>query len=301
MTNQILLPPMRRVRAGDWSGDQLPAGSSKAQIISDEQGVAWVVKSINAPQGVLPGIKSSFNDYLAGRMIELIGLPVAQTAIMEVDSDFLDNYYPQLKDASRGGFRPGLHFACRFHQGSFTLSDFNTLGMLSHLQSRCTNRSIVNDMVAVDSCGANWDRSNMFSGVFTQNLGNILFRQTASGLETCFIDHGYFFAADWNTANPPVGPTTIGYWPEELFGIYHALTKLGWYDETAIQNGLLNMHRISLRALQEIVDEIPTSWKVFTTPTNIDAMLVYLIQRIAAYHRVIASHFHPSHARALAG
>lgn len=300
MTTQILLPPSRRVRAGDWNSKKLP-GSSKAQIILDEQGEAWVVKSINSPQGHISGMKTSFNDYLAGRMLELLGLPVAEVALMEIDEDFLDNYYPQLRAPEYGSFNAGFHFACKFHQGCFTLRDINNLGMLTQLQDRCANRQVVNDMAAFDSCVANWDRANVLLGGFAQNLDNILFQQTAAGMSVLLIDHGWSFAGDWNTAHPPTAYYTVGHWPQEVFGVYHDLTRLGWYTEAQIQTGVDAMQRISLRSLHDIVDEIPTSWKLFTTQTSMDTMLVHLTQRISTYHAVVAQAFAPTHARALAG
>jgi hypothetical protein len=273
MTSQIMLPPARQVVASDWNSQKLP-GSSKAQVILDDTGTPWVVKSINSPQGTLSGDKASFNDYLAGRIAELVGFPVAEVGTMALDADFLHNYAPHLLTPAYGIFTPGVHFACRFYPGSFTLGDFAVTKMLASLQARCQNRDSANEVLAFDSSLANWDRSHTLDGFLHENLGNLLFQQTKSGLKLTMIDHGYSFCADWNTDVPPSDFRSVGDWPGFIGGLFKQLAKLSWYTEPRSLDGIMALSRITLRNIQDILDEIPSTWKRFASHADIQQMVI---------------------------
>ncbi|AFD25876.1 HipA family kinase [Deinococcus gobiensis] len=290
MTRHLLIPPRRLLRASIWETEELP-GSAKAQLIVDDSSSpgGWIVKSIRASQGdLVSGDQAAFNDYVGSRIAEAAGFSVGEVGIMRMDDEFLDGY-KHLRNQSHGSFIAGEHFAVKYYPGSQTLDYYFSALLRAELRAKCINPWVVNEVVAFDSGLSNWDRSIPMQGLSGENPKNLLIRpaRTGGGLEIVIIDQGYCFAANWNTMVPPVFPSSLGAWPNEVFGVFHTLAKLNMYDQNEVLVKLGMLQSLTVADINSIIQEVPASWLGFTTSAQLTALVSALTHRLAGYARII--------------
>lgn len=290
MPNPILLPPARRVRA-DHPVKRID-GSARGHLIIDDSNLPWIVKSTNSVQGVAPQLKSTFNEYLGTRLAELLGIPVAESAIVEFERDFLE-WNPHLAAPEYGAFTVGFHFGCKFYDRSPTLYDVMRHDQGQIIQERCLNKEDASYLIGFDSAVSNYDRAAfLIEGHQSENTKNILFTPSDVQPDRYIfraIDQGNCFSANWDFSNPPNPPYTVGHWPRQILGTFSLISRLGWYNEKTVQEFCGRLKSVTLANLKEIVREMPQTWLTFTNHTEIENLLLYLTQRFSDFDLVFAN------------
>lgn len=181
------------------------------------------------------------------------------------------------------------------------MSNFHNKNSYHKLQQKCINRDDANIIAAFDSVTVNWDRANPDAGLPGENRDNLLFRPDPSGWKMTMIDHGYCFGARWDTHMPPVFPHSIGAWPNQIFGIFWGLARLGWYDEAQMMSALHALQRLTLSDVLQIIQEVPGSWKTFTSDVETTQLATALLTRTANYGAIIRARYATSYASAQRG
>ncbi|BDP43350.1 hypothetical protein DAETH_33190 (plasmid) [Deinococcus aetherius] len=258
----------------------LDHGNSHAQILLDENHVAWVVKSLaSAQQGPTRG-RALFNDYVATRVAELLNLPVPQVSVILVEDVLLDAF-PTLRTQAFGTFTPGFHLAIRYHQG-VTLRDFRSAGLSSLADRRVVNKLAANAVVTFDTWTCNPDRAVETDLGLYENEGNLLFETSRPGeLRLMMLDQGQAFAGDWHD-QPDGNPfSRLGAWPLRLMGHLNLFVRGRWLDLESCLEYVSHIQHVPLVDLRSIVHEVPWAWREGISEAEIEELLLYLIRRAA--------------------
>jgi hypothetical protein len=270
--------------------DSLQNGSSKPQIFADENLNQWVVKSAHSFQGPYNG-RLLFNEYVATRIAETIGMPVFQVAAISITPGIL-SAYPFLADPNFGAFSPGLHFAISYKPG-YPLAQFIQSGQLQLIQSNTTNKTDANGIMAFDTWACNVDRAVDYPGPnHHENPGNLFFETIVPGMyRMIMIDHGIVFTGDWHDDPNKIPLHRIGYWALALMGHLDVFFKNQWADLAQCLHWVQGIQALTLVDLQTIVSEVPLPWKAGISQIEIDALLACLLARAHQVGTVITQGF----------
>ncbi len=160
-------------------------GGAQAHLLRASDGNFYVVKFQNNPQH--PRVLA--NDLLASRLAERVGLPVAQTEVIEVEPWLVENT-PELTIQLAGrtiACRPGLQFGSRFVVDPAEGQVFDYLPEPALAQVK--NLNAFAGMLALDkwTCNANGRQVAFWR------------RTRERKYHAAFIDQGYCFnAGEWN-------------------------------------------------------------------------------------------------------
>jgi hypothetical protein len=265
--------------------ESLNLGSSRPQLFADENLNQWVVKSVHSFQGTHTG-RMLFNEYVATRIAETIGMPVYPVAAMSVSAGIM-NAYPHLASKEFGSFTPGLHFASAFHTG-YPLAHFVQSQRLDLVQKNTTNRMDANAVMAFDSWAFNCDRAvdqqvQVNGAAVNQHLenhGNLHFEKIMSGLyRMVMIDHGLAFFGSWHD-DPSLAPhARLGNWGHLLLGNMEIFFKNQWANLIECMAWVQKLQTLTLAHLQSIASEVPTVWRSGISDAEIHNLLIYLEER----------------------
>lgn len=272
----------------------LGAGQSAAQLIYDDEHTPWVVKSIASLQGGVNGQLTLFNDYVATRIAEELGLPVARVASVTIDNEFLDAF-PILRQPSHGSFTRGFHFASQHMQGmplSTLYSNYaNALRNKPDLfSSRLTNRSEANAIAVFDSWTHNADRAVNIPGHFGENLGNLFLEsQGQKALRIVMIDQGLAFGGYWHNDSAVNDHCRIGNWPLMILGCMNFFFENKMLDQFECERWCDIITTVNLKTLTDIIDEVPTAWRRDIDNNTATALSMSLLQRAVSLKALFAS------------
>jgi len=289
----------------------LVLGSSRPQIIADDQLNQWVVKSINSFQGPLGGNGSRllFNEYVATRIAQESGMPILPVAAISISQHFL-NLYPQLMTPPFGGFTPGIHFASLYKAG-YSLSDFVQSGQVDLIKTKTTNSPEANAVMVFDTWACNSDRAFdeyqiapngiLTMGRHIENHGNLLFETLGPGLfRMLMIDHGLAFNGDWHD-DPSKDPRyKIGNWWLVMRGHLDIFFKFGWANLGDCTSWVANITALTLQQIQSVISEVPLPWMVGISNTELNSLATYLHIRSSQLNAAISQSFHTVERFALA-
>lgn len=212
-------------------------GGSQSQLMRCDDQHLYVVKFLNNPQHQ----RVLANEFLGTRLAQLLGLPVPESAIIEV-GEWLIEHTPELHiQLAHNTVRcqSGLHFGSRYAVDPIEGQVFDYLSA-ELLAERVRNLDAFAGILAFDKWTGNADgRQAAF------------WRYTRERLYTaCFIDHGYCFnAGEWTFPDYPL---------RGVYGCNDVYARVvGW---RSFRLWLDRIENISLDAMLEIVNEMPPEW-----------------------------------------
>ena len=211
-------------------------GGAQAHLVRASDDNFYVVKFHNNPQH----IRILANEYLAGRLGALIGLPMPEVKIIDVSESFIAGS-PNLRIESAGVSVPcgsGLQFASRYVADIWQHRIFDYLPR--SMFDRVINQQDFPRVLAFDKWAGNTDGRQ---ALFVMSLKDRLYR-------TVFLDQGYCFNAEqW--AFPDLA----------LHGVYYCnrvyAQVTGW---ESFQPVLSRIEQIDIADLWNVALEIPKSW-----------------------------------------
>ncbi len=208
-------------------------GGSRAQLVQADDGNQYVIKLIGNDQGT----RILANEYVVGKLAELLGAPSPPVAIVSVDEFIVKS----INSSLGAKFRPGPQFASQY-LGRETVEVVPSNIDLMRAAGNCSSWLYV---VVLDSLVQNTDRKETHV---------LMSRDRQSGeLRFSAIDHGHCLgvAAGWTTLRPD----NVALRPL----IYGELVK-GPDDYRDALNALRNLTRDQV---ERILDECPlTEWEV---------------------------------------
>jgi hypothetical protein len=167
-------------------------GGSQSQLMRASDGAFYVVKFQNNPQH----IRVLANEFIAGRLAKLLGLPVPEVRIIEV-SDWLVGHTPEMR-INRGNqpvpCSSGRQLASFYSSGELDggASDYLPESLLAEVE----NLGDFARMLVFDKWTSNEDGRQ---AIFRKLRGKRRYRAT-------FIDHGYCFGGGtWGFNDSPRG------------------------------------------------------------------------------------------------
>jgi hypothetical protein len=194
-------------------------------------------------------------------MAQLVGLPVAEPIIIEVDSGFIE-HTPALRFqlANRQvAPTPGLQFGSRLVEGDGVV-DFLPGSLSIH------NVRAFHGMLAFDKWTAQADgRQAVFSR-----------RPRRRSFDAIFIDQGYAFGLDWTFLDSPLRGTYA------RVGVYERISQ--WND---FEPWLSRIEHCNGRDLRALALEAPAEW--YADDKDLDDLLGQLINRRSQVRNLITS------------
>lgn len=212
-------------------------GGSQAHLLRASDNHFYIAKFQNNPQDV----RILANEYLATRLIRLLGLPAPEVVIIDVPEWLIQNS-PELKiDIGGGLLRPcasGPQFGSRYVSDPLTTAVFDYLP--ESILKRIANIHDFARVLAFDKWTGNSDGRQ---AVFTKESNQRRYK-------AWFIDQGYCFnAGEWDFPDSPLRGTFA------RNAVYERVT--GW---SALEPTLSRIEVITEDAISDIASEIPPEW-----------------------------------------
>lgn len=209
-------------------------GETRSYLIEADDGLAYVVKHANNPQG---GRRVLVNEFIGSILLAQLGVATPDRALVDIDSDFVSNIGP---------LPTGLHFGSRYPGTPDNVAVYDFLP--DSLLPKIHNREHFLGALVFDKWMSNIDaRQAIF---FRQPAIPAVPEQAAGSWVAQMIDNGSVFAgSDWAFRQSAIqgmcGRRAV-YGPDPSIGVFepwlHALMK------------------ISSDVLDEAVAEIPPDW-----------------------------------------
>ncbi|HWY07678.1 MAG TPA: HipA family kinase [Candidatus Acidoferrales bacterium] len=219
-------------------------GGSQPHLMRCSDGHYYVVKFANNPQG----LRILANEYLAGRLAKLLGLPCPEICVLEVKEELV-RLTPVLSiQCPHGGYpaATGLAFGSQYPSRRYganrTLLSVVELGPASRL-GRVENLSDLTGILMFDKWTSNIDSRQILC----------LPRPTKHWrtYRLYMIDNGFCFGGcDWGFNDSPLRGL---YLDMAIYSTFQNLQAFGpWLERLET--------RVTLGELNKIVEEIPRSW-----------------------------------------
>jgi hypothetical protein len=207
-------------------------GGSQAQVMRADDCNEYVVKMMGNPQDT----RILANELLASRLARLIGLPVPEPVVIELDEDTIREQLIAFTLADR---KVAPHAGPQF--GSRLVTDDQVLDFLpENMLSRVRDLFTFAGVLAFDKWTVNADGRQ------------VLFHKPnrARTWRVHFIDFGYCFnATEWSFPDAPLRGTYA------RTGVYDNIS--GWTD---FEPWLSRIEHFSEKALLAAAEDIPTEW-----------------------------------------
>jgi hypothetical protein len=215
--------------------ESIPKGYSKPQRILFSDGRTYAVKFKNNPSGT----RILVNEYISGKLAQLLSLPVVPFEVVEISDDFIKGN-PVF---SKYKFKSGNQFASLFIDNCIHLSKD------SPKQVNINNRNHLAGIIAFDLWIGNTDRKE----------GNVLLEPRQEGeYYLHIIDHGRIFAdAKWTIK-------TLKKIPKKMV-IDQRVHK--WFvsqlqSENEIHAAIEKILDLPDEMISDVIDSIPDDWDV---------------------------------------
>ena len=214
-------------------------GASQPWLVRCEDGDNYVVKFQNNPQHA----RVLANEMLASRLAQLVGLPVAAAAFVEVSRSLLGGNPDLAFDVGerREPIRPGLQFGSRFPgiPGQTLVVDFlpdRLLRRVKHLNS------VFLGAFVFDKWTCNCDGRQVIFHRPADDEG--------SSYSVAMIDHGFCFNdGDWTFPDSPIR----GLYPRRL--VYEKVRGMESFEPV-----LSRIENLTTSELEDCTGGIPTNW-----------------------------------------
>lgn len=248
----MTIQPVKRIRG-------MPRGSSRPQLILFSDGRQYIVKFKNNP---VQGTRALVNEYVAGRLAQLLGLPVPPFKIVHIGKPF----FKENPVLFRYRFRPGHQFASQFIPNCLNKIDKESLPKLN-----IVNRKHFAGIIVFDQWVSNIDRRNR----------NILLRPTSRGhdYQLYMIDQGHSFSYfDYWTHKRECRwtPAALRFLPQKLkLNAFYRWCKRQSRQEDFARY-LDKIQQLSNKQIRQVIASIPKDWNV--SRVEREALYDYLIR-----------------------
>ena len=252
-------------------------GSSKPQLIVDQNLEQWVVKSANSTQGQSPNDNQMFNEMFAVTVAEKLRMPVMPGRVIEISDAFLD-VYPDLRRPEFGGFTAGKHFASLFRKG---ISLREALASKREDALRDTiNATDANAVICFDTWTFNHDRACWGPHGIIMNSSNLIFLPSGQKLfELRVIDFGLSFGGDWHDDTSKSPPLRLGNWHREVLGYMPIFFLFKWINDTVCSDWTVKINSLTYSDLEKIALSVPYDWRQHISLPLLQKFLLTLIGR----------------------
>jgi hypothetical protein len=240
-------------------------GGSQSQLMRASDGNFYIVKFTNNPQCK----RILANELIASRLGSLLGLPVPEANVIEVDEWLIENTPDLCFDNAglRTRCQAGKQLAIRYVANPFESHVFDYLP--ESLFPRVRNLHDFARILVFDKWTGNCDGRQ---AVFTK-------QPKQRDYSAAFIDHGYCFnAGEWNFPD------------SALRGVYSRNSVYeyvkGWQD---FEPTLSRAEAITVSELFEITKDIPIEWWAHLNTSDMTRLLFELSNRRTMIRNLITS------------
>ncbi|MEH7223928.1 HipA family kinase [Bacillus sp. JJ1566] len=228
---------------------KMPKGHSSPHLIRFDDGNDYVVKFKKNP----PGTRTLVNEYVAGKLAELLKLPVTPFRKVYISQEFIDSY-PSLSSK----FSSGIQFASLYLEDTIYLPK----NMELDEEIKIRNCEQLAGVIAFDYWVGNVDRNR-------KNL--LLKRLNQSDYQFYMIDHGHCFnQANWTVDTFQELPIMSSSW-RKAHKIYMSLLQ----KKEGIFTYVKRINEVPLSSIQRIIHSIPDDWEV--SEKEKQALIDYLV------------------------
>lgn len=248
----MTIRPVKHIRG-------MPRGSSRPQLILFSDGRPYIVKFKNNP---VQGTRALVNEYVAGRLAQLLGLPVPSFKIVHIGKQF----FKENPVLYRYRFRPGHQFASEYIPNCLKKIDKDSLSQLN-----IVNRKHIAGIVVFDQWVNNIDRRRR----------NILLRPLSGdrGYQLFMIDQGHSFSYFdyWSHRREcRWTPAALRFLPQKLKS--NAFYR--WCKQQSRREDfdyyLNKIQQVSEQQIRQVIASIPKDWNVARVER--EALYDYLIR-----------------------
>jgi hypothetical protein len=219
-------------------------GGSQAHLMSCSDGRFYVVKFHNNPQHQ----RILINEYLAGKLARLLGLPCPDVCLVDVQQDLirrtpeLSLELPRQRVPAAAGLAFGSEYPSR-HRGEYrTLQSVQELRLAS-VPAQVENLSDLFGILIFDKWTSNTDTRQILCLERT--------RKMVRTFRMFMIDNGFCFGADtWRFTDLPGHGL---YLDRTIYSTFHSFQTLDPWLKRIEANA-------TLEELIKITEEIPSSW-----------------------------------------
>lgn len=221
-------------------------------------GEEYVVKFLQNPEGN----KILINEFVCAEIAQLLNLPLAEPALVNVDEQFIIDYGETLTNHIKHDIKPGIHFGSKKIKKAFPI---NSTSMLE----KATNINSISSLIIFDHLICNKDRDS--------NAGNLLF--DASNKSIVVIDHSHAFDIGplWDDVqlNHRIGQEFY-HFPMNGY-VYNKLVQFidghNPFHDVIYKVGLIDENK-----LNAIMNKIPESWNISNEEKK--SLIGYLLDRV---------------------
>lgn len=230
--------------------ESMSLGYSRPQKVMLSDGRSYIVKFINNPSGT----RILANEYVVGRLAEMLALPIVPFEIVGIPKSFIERY-PAL---SSRRFQPGTAFASRYIEHCLSL-DKSVLSTKLNI----ANREALAGIIVFDQWIGNTDRK--VNNLLVKPLGRDRYH-------IYLIDHGHCF----HKPNWTIG--TLRRRPRVRLRerVHKWLFTLQGGREQELAQFMKKMMALPENRIREVIQSIPGDWNVSTQERA--ALLEYLLQ-----------------------
>ncbi|PRX40361.1 HipA-like protein [Planifilum fimeticola] len=248
----MTIRPVKHIRG-------MPRGSSRPQLILFSDGRHYIVKFKNNP---VQGTRALVNEYVAGRLAQLLGLPVPPFKIVHISKHF----FKENPVLFRHRFLPGHQFASEYIPDCLKKIDKESLSGLN-----IVNRRHLAGIIVFDQWVNNVDRRR----------GNILLRPLSGnrGFWLYMIDQGHSFSyydylsrrreCRWTPAGLRILPQKL-----KSNAFYRWCKQQSREEDFAYY--LDKIQQLSEQQIRQVIASIPKDWNV--SRVEREALYKYLIR-----------------------
>ncbi|MGO4890449.1 HipA family kinase [Anaerobacillus sp. MEB173] len=229
--------------------DTILKGYSKPQHVLFSDGRTYVVKFKNNPSGT----RILVNEYIAGKLGELLSLPVIPFEVVQIEDDFLK----KLPIYAKYKLQSGNQFASLYIDNCIQLQRGS-----KNEDIKVNNREHLAGMVVFDLWIGNTDRKE----------NNVLLEPVENGEHYLhMIDHGRCFSkADWTVK-------ALKKMPKMTVNLnVHKWSISLMQSQDELQAAIEKTMSIPKEAIYDIINSIPADWEV--SEAEREALVTHLVQ-----------------------
>lgn len=221
-------------------------GATRPFLVEDEKNLKWVVKVIGNPFGA----QAVFNELIAGRLAELIGLPWPRVAIVELSANIVDTIGRNGLNAT-SQIAVGTEYIFGLTPGEFP-DDFD-------IADKTKNASYIHRLFPNDKMIESFYGKSIFDNwILLLNDTKYDTLQISPNGEPIFLDATFalgYFDTDWEEGKL--------FWRDTALNLELSPYLSGVVTDTGrYQNWIKNISNISREDIDKILHSIPIEWAV---------------------------------------
>ncbi|MBD8135590.1 HipA family kinase [Peribacillus frigoritolerans] len=245
-----------------------------AHVILFSDGKEYVVKWFDTKKG---REKEVVNEYLIGKLAELLSLPVIPFDLVYIPEDFIKKT-PELQ-STQHNYSSGYQYGCVFIRNSTV---FENVRENPPTKTDVKNRDMLAGITVFDQWVNNSDRGTM--NVILENLSD-------GGYYVHMIDHGRVFPGryQWSAQTLSETPVYNYHWPfyKWAFSLLNDHKELTSFIEKIV--------KLPNKSIYQVIESIPKEWNVKTKDR--DALYKFLLEQKnklpEIVERIIQHHSNP--------